>query len=242
MRSRSIARLLAFCFVAGSAIALQEPPGLLIEYPITNYRIRDAGVPDKAARAREVVALRERLGTEFSAAVVRDTSRFGGPSAGSDAPLFRVVPPIRVLWNDPRYLFRDPLVVEWVELADERSQVLHVWVTASNQSTSDDARIIGWCTEEAYLLAGEMEERGVAVLRTAGVTLIGSPWHYSFWWQKLHTGGGAVVGLVLVAFLVWSTARFVRYRHERRMRHEQLMARLHRASPYKPRSIDDDTQ
>lgn len=240
MRSRSIASLFALCLLAGSAVALQEGSRLEIEYPITGYRVRDDDMPDKVSRARAVAALLERLGSELSVQVAREDSRFGGPSSVSDHWLARVARPIRVLWNDPRYLFRDPVVVEWIELVDERGQVLRVWVTASNQSPQDDERIVGWCTREAYLQPVELEGRGSSVLRTAGVTLFSSPWHYSFWWQKLHTKGGAIVGIALAVVVCWFAARVVSYRHERRMRHEQLMARLHRTSPYKPRSIDDE--
>jgi len=82
--------------------------------------------------------------------------------------------------------------------------------------------------------------RSTVEIRTAGVTMVGSRFHYSTWLNSLHTARGIVIALAIVAFISWFVARIVSYRSLQRMRRAQLRERLHRAKPYTPPSIDDE--
>jgi hypothetical protein len=241
MNSRVIASLLALCLTTSSAAALQGNSTFSIEYPIRGYRLGD-DPPDKQHRASDLARLEERLTRSTSIVVAEPAGRARGISPVTGLSLGRTIRPIRILWNDPRYLFREAATVEWIELVDERGRITRVWVTSSNQEPYDDERIIGWCTNDALWQPVELEGRSSSVLRTAGVSLSGSPYHYSTWKEELATGPGLVVAAAGVLILFWLLAHVVRYKRHQRMRHEQLMTRLHRASPYKPPSIDDETQ
>lgn len=238
MRSRAVASLLALCLVTSNASALEESHALSIEYPIAHYRL-GPDPPDKARRARDVSALGTRLTTMVEVQLSSAPSDDGSASVVSGLPLGRTIPPIRILWNDPRFLLREAVIVEWIELVDEQGRASHVWITASNQPPAVDEKIVRWCSHEAPWRAG-VAERSAPILRTAGVTLVGSRYHYSTWLGALRTKKGLAAAFAALAIAFWLIARVVNFRHERKMRHEQMMARLHKASPYKPRSIDDD--
>ena len=238
MRSRIIASLLALSLFAQGAAAFQDLSTFPIEYPLKGYRLADQK-PDNERRARDLKALRARLTVSSSIAFV-DSGNESEVSPVTGLPLGRAVRPIRILWNDPRYLFRAPAVVEWIEQVDERGRITRVWVTTSNQSPRDDARIIGWCTNDALWQPVELEGRSSSTLRTAGVSLSGSPYHYTTWTAKLRTGPGLVIAGAAILFALWMVGRVLGYKRQQRLRHAQLMERLHRTSPYKPPSVDDE--
>lgn len=239
MHSRVIASLFALCLLTSSAPALQDGSAFPIDYPLKGYRLT-ADATDSERRAADLRRLPERLTRSTSTSFSTGSDRLGGTSVVTGLHLDRRIPPIRILWNDPRFLFRPAVVVEWIERVDERGRVSRVWVTASNVSPTDDARIIGWCTNDALWQPVEIDGSAPSILRTAGVTLIGSPYHYSTWKKKLRTGPGLLVAFALVAIVLWLVGRVMGYRRQQRVRHEQMMIRLHRASPYKPPSVDDE--
>ncbi len=239
MSSRSIARLLAFVVLTTSAFAFQDESTFDIRYPIANYKLEKAD-EHRAARTSAIAELQRRLAEAPSISLEQAGEAIGGPSNATDLRLVRVAPPIRVIWNNPRFLFRPPAVVEWIELVDERGQIEEIWITASNQSTTNDALIIRYCTSELMWKSDRLDDRPTRTLRLAGVNLASSHLHYSYWTGQLSTVRGKVIAALIVATLLWLVARVLGFRHHERMRHEQLMSRIRRTRPFKPPSVDDE--
>ncbi len=187
-----------------------EPPSteraVRIDYPIEHYRITRDGL-DLVAWREELRLFRDQLRLRYPFEDVQ-------PKLGTDPRevefLDRAVDPSMIIWRDPASFWRDPATLSWFELINEKGEIVQVFVTTSNQSREDDARIISWCLEEKVWSPAVVDGQPVASLRTASINLGESRLHIGFWQKKLSTDFVIVVVLLTIILGVRFAALRVR--------------------------------
>lgn len=209
-------------------------PTFPVEYPIRNYVFNDA--TNVAAWKAEVRAFRASLRRTYNVDV-------SAPKLLSEDReqefLDRAVDPRELVWRDPRFIFKTPVLMSWWEVIDERGRVQRVYVVASNQPKEIDARILAWCVNDKLWKPGELEGNPTLAIRSASINLGESRYHYSYWVKHTNTVNLVVVALLAIGVPIWLVARVVRRRRDRRLRHEALMK--HAAhSHFHPPSIDEE--
>ncbi len=217
--------------VGGAPPAKTEFP---VEYPIRHYAIStDAG--DLAMWRVEVRAFRKQLREQYSTEV-------SIPKLLSDSKeeqfLDRAVDPKRLVFSNPGYFFKTPVLMSWWEVIDERGRVQRVFVVASNQTKEADTRILAWCVNDKLWKPGELDGNPTTTIRTASINLGESKYHFNYW-QK-HASAKAVIMVTLIAgaLAVWLVSNILRVRHEKRVRHEALMKHVAH-KPFHAPSIDE---
>lgn len=224
----------ATLFVAGCAWEVPvATPTFPVEYPIRNYVFTPDG--DLNAWKTEVRAFRATLRQKYSV----DVSL---PKLLSEEKeqqfLDRAVDPRELIWRDPRYFFKTPVLLSWWELIDERGRVQRVYVVASNQSKEVDAKILAWCVNDKMWKPGEFEGNPALSIRSASINLGESHYHYTYWVKRTDTKTAVFLLLLAITSVVWLVNRMVQRRRDKRRRHEALMKQVAR-KPFHAPSIDE---
>jgi hypothetical protein len=237
MRCRSIGAL-ALLLAAGCVWdAPDSVPSVPVDYPIRHYAFTEdtEDTADLETWKAEVREFRDELRIRYRTDVT-------GPRLLSDSKeaefLDRAVDPARLVWRDPRYFFKTPVLLSWWEVIDERGHVQRVYVVASNQTREADARILAWCVNDKLWKPGELEGNPTTTIRSASINLGESKYHLHYWQKFAGPKSLVAFTLAAIALPVWLVARGARRRRERRARHEALMKHVAH-KPFHAPSIDE---
>jgi len=229
-------RLVALAVVVASGCGWEVPvatPTFPVEYPIRHYEFSEHS--DIAAWKSEVRSFRASLRQTYSV----DVSLPMLLSESKETEfLDRAVDPRELVWRDPRYFFKTPLLMSWWEVIDERGRVQRVYVVASNQTKEIDARVLAWCVNDKLWKPGELEGNAVLSIRSASINLGETHYHYTYWIKRTGAKTAVALALLAIALVVWLVARTVQRRRDKRQRHEALMKQVAR-KPFHAPSIDE---
>ncbi|MBI2215087.1 MAG: hypothetical protein HYU52_15670 [Acidobacteria bacterium] len=234
MRWRGIAALAALVISGCVWEAPVAAPSFPVDYPIRTYRFHDE--TDLAAWKAEVRAFRASLRRKYNVEV-------SAPTLVSENRerqfLDRAVDPRELVWRDPRYFFKTPILLSWWEVIDERGRVQHVYVVASNQPKEIDARVLAWCANDKLWKPAEFEGNPTLAVRSASINLGESRFHYTYWMKRIDAVDVVIATLAAIGILTWFIARTLQRRRERRLRHDALIRYASHAH-FHPPSIDEE--
>jgi hypothetical protein len=229
-------RLVALAVVVFSGCVWEVPvaaPPFPVEYPIRHYELGRNG--NIAAWKSETLSFRDSLRRTYGVEVSL-------PKMLSDAKesesLDRAVDPRELVWHDPRYFFKTPVLLSWWEVIDERGRAQRVYVVASNQTREVDASILALCVNDKLWKPGEPEGNATLAVRSASIDLAETHYHYTYWIKRTDAKTAAVLVLLTIAVVVWLVARSVQRRREKQRRHDALMKHVAH-KPFHAPSIDE---
>lgn len=234
MRMRSLAALAAVLVTGCVWEVPVSEPDFPVEYPIRHYVFTEDAA-NLAAWKLEVREFRDTLRQQYRVDVTI-------PRLMSDSKeeefLDRAVDPKELIWRDPRYFFKTPVLLSWWEVIDERGRVQRVFVVASNQPREMDSRILAWCVNDKLWKPGEVDGSPTITIRSASINLGESRYHVHYWQKRSGAKTVVIATIVVIGLPVWLIARAVRKRRQKRIAHEALLKHVAH-HPYEAPSIDE---
>jgi hypothetical protein len=184
-------------------------PEFTIQYSVPHYQISKDG-DNFPLWQREVAALRDRLKREYPPPDQQATPANAFPQ---ETFLKQAVDPSYLVWRDPRFFWKTPILLSWWEVVDSTGRVVTIHVISSNQSRQMDQKILSHCVNGKRWKPASLNGKFVASIRSASINLGESRYHYNFWSKKFPEEILAV--LACFTFLGFTSYRYFRFKRKR---------------------------
>ncbi|HVT04987.1 MAG TPA: hypothetical protein VHL58_16610 [Thermoanaerobaculia bacterium] len=180
-----------------------------IEYPIPHYAHEDA--ESYGLWQSEVRAFRseQRVAEAFP-----DTNAVLA-SGGRDQQFLEEQNPRRRFLRNPLNFFSRPPFISWMEAVDETGIIRKVYVIASNQTVSEDRRIIEYCLAGKSWRPAKRDGLAVPTLRATNLDYGESRFVSNYWWKAFNDEQAMAAVVFTAAALVgtlWAVIRRLRRR------------------------------
>ena len=193
-----------------ASVAAGSPGEIPIEYPVPHYAHEDS--ESYGLWQREVRAF--RTAQRVAEAFPNTNAVLASP--GREQQFLEEHDPRRVFLRNPMNFFSTPPLLSWMEAVDETGIIRKVYVISSNQTVSEDRRIIESCLVGKRWRPAIRDGVAVPTLRATNLDYGDTRFVSSYWWTALDDEQAMAVVVLTAAALVWTLSAIIRRWRRRR--------------------------